>query len=234
MQPLKISIIIPCLNEADNIGQSLGALQPLRTRGHEIILVDGNSSDNTASVAAPLVDQLLYSSPGRARQMNHGAEYATGDVFCFVHADTLCPENFDQLLSGSLKQSKKMWGRFDIRLSSERWPFRFIEWFINKRSFLSGIASGDQGIFICRNIFKKLSGFADIPIMEDIEMSRRLRKISRPLCISQQPLVTSSRRWEKHGILRTIVLMWLLRLKFFFGAPAQSLSKSYINHASNK
>lgn len=225
---------MPCLNEAENICESLGTLQPLRKRGHEIILVDGNSTDNTVAVTKQLVDQQLSCSPGRARQMNYGAQSATGDVLCFIHADTLCPENIDQLLTNALQRSKKMWGRFDIRLSSNRWPFRIIEWFINMRSYLSGIATGDQGIFICRNIFRKLSGFSDIPLMEDIDISKRLRKISRPLCVSHYPLITSSRRWEKHGIFKTILLMWSLRLSYFLGAPAQSLSRSYSNHASKK
>ncbi len=231
MKPAKISIIIPCLNEAKHIAATLTPLQSLRQRGHEVILVDGGSDDDTPSLARPMVDLLCHAETGRARQMNHGAALATGDALCFLHADTLCPENIDQLITHSLQHSrKKMWGRFDVRLSSPAWPFRIIEWFMNKRSCLTAVATGDQGIFICRNIFTRLGGFADIPLMEDIEISKRLRRISRPVCISQH-LVTSSRRWEQQGILRTMILMWSLRLRYFLGSSAGALARSYSRHA---
>lgn len=230
MKPARVSIIIPCLNESEQVVKTLNALQPLRARGHEVILVDGGSEDDTPSIAKPLVDQVCHSEPGRARQMNLGARAASGDAFCFLHADTLAPDNIDNLIIESLGQSrKKMWGRFDVRLSSTAWPFRIIEWFMNKRSCLTAVATGDQGIFICRNIFNRLGGFADIPLMEDIELSKRLRKVSRPVCIPQR-LVTSSRRWEQQGILRTVLLMWSLRLRYFLGSSTASLARAYSRH----
>ncbi len=234
MKPGKLSIIIPSLNEAEQIIDTLTPLQALRQRGHEIILADGGSFDNTLELASPLVDYCLQGKAGRGQQMNHGASVATGDVLCFIHADTRCPDNLDQLLSETLCKSKKIWGRFDIRLSSPYWVYRIIEWFMNKRSCLTGVATGDQGIFICRNIFTKISGFAEFPLMEDIEISKRLRKISRPVCIHRIPLITSSRRWEKNGILRTMLQMWSLRLRYFLGSSVTALAREYypqISHA---
>ena len=234
MKPARISIIIPCLNEADYIVNTLKPLQSLRQRGHEIILVDAQSSDQSIELARPLVDLVINSAPGRARQMNRGAQYASGDVLCFIHADTVCPQQLDQLISDTLCQSNKIWGRFDIQLSGTFWAFRVIEWMMNKRSCLTGVATGDQGIFICRNIFHKISGFADIELMEDIEISKRLRKISQPVCISRGKLITSSRRWEQRGIIRTVLLMWWLRLGYFFGLPVTTLANKYQNHAAEK
>lgn len=234
MKPVKISIIIPCLNEAEHIIATLTPLQALRNRGHEIILVDGGSNDDTTSLCSQLVDQLLHTGPGRSLQMNQGARQATGDVLCFLHADTICSNDMDKAISDTLCESKNVWGRFNIRLSSNRWPFRTIEWFINTRSYFTGIATGDQCIFICRNIFQKLSGYADIPLMEDIEISKRLRKISRPVCIKQQKIITSSRRWEENGIINTILLMWSLRLRYFLGSSPSSLVKTYYPHVSKK
>ncbi len=232
MKPVKISIIIPSLNESAQINDTLQSLQAMRQRGHEIILADGGSRDNTVAIAQHMVDHCVETGAGRAHQMNQGAAIASGDVLCFIHADTLCPENFDQLLSDTLCQSRKIWGRFDIRLSGSFWFFRVIEWLMNKRSCLTGIATGDQGIFICRNIFKKISGYADIPLMEDIEISKRLRRISRPECISHGRLITSSRRWENNGIARTILLMWSLRLRYFLGSSATRLAQEYYPQAS--
>ncbi len=234
MKSARISFIIPCLNEAGHIVSTLTPLQRLRKSGHEIILVDGGSHDKTTELASTLVDTLITSHTGRAKQMNAGAAEASGDILCFVHADTLCPDNIDQLLSRDLCQSRNVWGRFDIRLSSNRKVFRIIEWFINKRSCLTGIATGDQGIFICRNIFKRINGYADIPLMEDIEISKRLRRISAPLCIRHHKLVTSSRRWESRGILRTVLLMWSLRLRYFFGESEHALAQAYQNHGTQK
>ncbi len=234
MKPSRISIIIPCLNEASYILDTLKPLQALRRRGHEIILVDAQSADNTVELSRQLVDLVITSAPGRARQMNHGAQYATGDVLCFIHADTVCPDHIDQLISNTLCQSKKTWGRFDVQLSGSFWIFRIIEWMMNKRSCLTAIATGDQGIFICRNIFHKISGFADISLMEDIEICKRLRKISRPICVNKGHLITSSRRWEQQGILRTMFLMWSLRLGYFMGLPTNTLASKYRTHVSEK
>lgn len=234
MKLLKLSIIIPCLNEADNILATLEPLQQARKRGHEVILCDGGSTDNTVSLSENLVDTSTHSNPGRYLQMNTGASYASGDVLCFLHADTIAPENIDQLITHALNHSHKIWGRFNVRLSGSFWFFRVIEFLMNTRSCLTGIATGDQGIFISRNIFNKISGFSDLPLMEDIEISKRLRKITFPHCISKKQLITSSRRWEQHGILNTVFLMWKLRLQYFLGTPASSLAKSYQTNDNTK
>jgi len=237
MSLLKLSIIIPCLNEAENIVASLKPLQIMRQRGHEIILCDAGSNDNTVQLSQPWIDHCSQSARGRAVQMNAGANLANGDVLCFLHADTLAQKNIDSLILDALNQQthkEKSWGFFSIKLSSPRWQFRIIEWLINTRSCLSRIATGDQGLFIKHELFKELNGFAEIPLMEDIELSKRLKKISPPVCIKKHKLITSSRRWEKHGILRTILLMWKLRFAYFLGAPESRLAKAYKNHVKNK
>jgi len=234
MKLLKLSIIIPCLNEEKNIRSTLVALQEARKRGHEIILCDGGSTDNTVSLSQGLVDISIQSDSGRAKQMNTGASYASGDVLCFLHADTIAPTEIDQLITTAFIDSKKIWGRFNVRLSNSLWIYRIIESLMNARSCLSAIATGDQGIFICRNIFSKISGYADLPLMEDIEISKRLRKISRPHCISKARLITSSRRWEQYGILKTVFLMWKLRLKYFLGTSPSSLAQYYAANDNTK
>jgi len=230
MNSNKISIIIPCLNEEKIIRDTLLPLQNLRQRGHEIIIADGGSSDNTINVASNLYDQLATGEKGRALQMNSAAKLSSNDILCFLHADTFAPENLDTLIIDALHKSQKIWGRFNINLCGKHWLFRIIETSINIRSCISGVASGDQGIFVYRNVFNKLNGFKVIPLMEDIELSKRLRKKSHPVCITSTPLITSSRRWEKHGILTTVFLMWSLRLKYFMGVPAEQLENLYRHH----
>jgi rSAM/selenodomain-associated transferase 2 len=222
-----ISIIIPALDEADAIATNLTILQPMRKRGHQVILVDGGSHDNTIAIAKPLVDQVLLSLASRAAQMNAGAAAASGDLLWFVHADTLAAPDADVLLEDALHDSTKKWGRFDIRLSGDAAALRIIEQMMNWRSRLSGIATGDQGIFIRRETFERICGFADIPLMEDIEICKRLKRTAgRPLCLSRK-LTTSSRRWEKQGILRTVVLMWRLRLAYWLGVNPADLAHQY-------
>jgi len=228
-----VSIIIPCLNEARHIVATLDRLQVLRRSGHEVILCDGGSTDNTPALAEQYVDQIITSTPGRARQMNAGAAIARGQVLCFLHADTLAPENIATHILQSLQNSQRLWGRFDIRLSGRHPAFRVIEWLINKRSCISGIATGDQGLFMHAPVFHQLGGFADIPLMEDIELSKGLRGLSRPLCI-RPPLITSSRRWQQNGILATVLLMWQLRLRYFLGTPADVLARHYHFHGRPK
>ena len=222
-----ISIIIPTLNEAATISVTLAALQSMRKRGHQLILVDGGSQDSTISIAEPLVDLVLRSSVGRATQMNAGAAAANGDLLWFLHADMRMAPDTDVLLTNTLYDSAKEWGRFDIRLSGNALSLRIIERMMNWRSRLSGIASGDQGIFINRDTFERIGGFSDMPLMEDIDISRRLKRAAgRPLCLSHK-LITSSRRWEQHGVLPTIVLMWRLRLAYWLGASPADLARQY-------
>jgi rSAM/selenodomain-associated transferase 2 len=222
-----ISVIIPALNEADTMTKTLTALQPMRERGQQVILVDGGSRDNTIALAGPLVDRVLCSSAGRAVQMNAGAVAASGDLLWFVHADTRMATDTDVLLQNAVNDSTQEWGRFDIRLSGDAAALRIIGQMMNWRSRLSGIASGDQGIFVRRETFERIAGFADIPLMEDIEICKRLKmSAGRPLCLSHK-LTTSSRRWESRGISSTVILMWRLRLAYWLGANPESLARQY-------
>jgi len=221
----RISIIIPALNEAATLKAILEPLQDWRQAGHEVILVDGGSEDESQNVASPLVDVLLESERGRARQMNAGARVASGEALLFLHADTRLPDAADMLVQRALGQCR--WGRFDVRLSGSHWLLRVVERMMNWRSCLTGIATGDQAIFLERKLFDELGGFPELPLMEDIALSKRLRhRVGRPACLSP-PLTTSSRRWEENGILRTILLMWRLRLAYFLGASPQELACLY-------
>jgi len=222
---MKLTIIVPVLNEADALASFLQHLQPLRESGHQLIVVDGGSSDQSLAVAESLSDLALQSPAGRARQMNAGAARAEGDWLLFLHADTWLPQPFFGWIE-QIAQSDLSWGRFNVCLSGKRPIFRVIETCINWRSALSGIATGDQAIFVRRQLFETLAGFVDEPLMEDIDLCRRLRKISTPLCLKQQAQ-TSSRRWESRGVLRTILLMWELRFRYFFGASPADLVRRY-------
>lgn len=222
----RLSIIIPVLNEAAGIVQLLLSLADMRKAGCEIIVVDGGSEDETFRLAVPLSDRVISTSPGRARQMNAGAEHASGDVLLFLHADTILPQDAGHLVLDSLLRTGRAWGRFDVRLTGQRMIFRVIERMMNWRSRMTGIATGDQGIFVRREIFRQAGGYEEIPLMEDIALSKALRKYTPPLCISEK-LVTSSRRWEKHGIYTTIVLMWSLRIRYAMGVDAGRLAREY-------
>lgn len=223
----KISVIVPALNEARVIGKTLDGLQLLRRRGHQVVLADGGSVDGTAELARPRVDRVVVSAPGRATQMNAGASCGDGDILWFLHADSQIPGNADALIIAALESSpERGWGRFDVRLSAGGWKFKTIARLMNLRSRVSGVATGDQGIFICRKLFEEIGGFADIPLMEDVEISKRLRSHGWPVCVKKQ-LCTSSRRWEQQGVARTVLLMWRLRLAFFLGVPARRLTRLY-------
>ncbi|MBD3671115.1 MAG: TIGR04283 family arsenosugar biosynthesis glycosyltransferase [Gammaproteobacteria bacterium] len=223
-RPYQLSIIIPALNESRVIVRTLMALQPLRNGGHEVILVDGGSEDDTVALSESLVDQVVTSSPGRAHQMNTGARHAWGETLLFLHADTLLPTDVISQISQALAGHE--WGRFNVRLSGRNPMFRLIEHMMNLRSCLSGIATGDQAVFVTRSAYDRVGGYAELPLMEDIDFSRRMKKVSRPACI-RSPVFTSSRRWEEHGIFKTILLMWRLRLAYYLGADPQQLAKRY-------
>ena len=218
-----LTVIVPTLNEASTIREALQALAPLRARGHEVIVVDGDSDDGTASLAGPACDRLLLAPRGRALQMNAGAMAASGDALVFLHADTRLPQGADELILGALARSS--WGRFDVRIASRHPLLALVAWAVNLRSRLTGVATGDQAIFVRRDAFP---GFPEIPLMEDIALSRMLKRRGRPACLRAR-VTTSARRWEARGVLRTILLMWRLRFLYALGAAPQRLASLYAN-----
>jgi rSAM/selenodomain-associated transferase 2 len=222
----RLSIIVPVLNEQAGIAAMLQDLSGLRARGAEVIVVDGGSRDDTVALARPLCDRLIAAPRGRAAQMNAGAGVARGDVLLFLHADTGLPADADRLVCDGLAASGRPWGRFDVRIDGRHPLLPLIAAMMNLRSRLTGIATGDQAIFVDRGAFTAVGGFPDIALMEDIVLSRRLKRLGRPLCLSARAL-TSGRRWEKHGVVRTILTMWRLRLAFFLGAEPAKLAASY-------
>ena len=221
-----ISIIVPVLDEAAAIAQSLLPLQVLRDRAVEIIVADGGSRDGTPGAACSLADRVIDAPRGRASQMNAGAEAARGDVLLFLHADTRLPAGWNVMVRDALEGANREWGRFDVRLDGSHPMLRIVERTMNLRSRLSGIATGDQAIFVTRAAFDAIGGFPHIALMEDVALSRALRSRSRPACL-RVPAVTSSRRWERHGIARTIALMWRLRLEYALGADPERLARLY-------
>ena len=221
-----ISLVVPVLGEAGTIAQSLGSLQPLRGDGVEVIVADGGSRDETRCIARPLCDRLIDAPRGRASQMNAGARAASGRVLLFLHADTRLPPGWDRAVRDATGARGREWGRFDVRLDGPHPMLRIVERAMNLRSRLSGIATGDQAIFVTRDAFRAAGGFPDIPLMEDVALSRTLRARSRPACL-HAAVVTSSRRWEHDGIARTIVLMWRLRLEYALGADPERLARMY-------
>lgn len=222
----KLSIVIPMLNEATGIEAALAALQPLRESGVEIIVVDGGSHDNSVALATPLADTLLTSSPGRARQMNLGAEHARSAALLFLHADTRLPEGGCKLISQALETHA--WGRFDIHLEGKSRWLPLVSILMNLRSRLSGIATGDQGMFVRRGPFEAIGGFPTQPLMEDIELSKRLKALSPPACLRTK-VISSGRRWDQFGAWKTIRLMWRLRYRYWRGVSATQLAKEYRN-----
>ena len=221
-----LSVIVPALNEAAAIGSTLAALQAMRERGHEIIVVDGGSRDETVDIAAPLADQLLHAPRGRSRQLQAGADKAHGDILWFLHADTGVPADSDRHIIRALQDGNRKWGRFDIGFSDGGLRMRLVAASMNLRSRLTGIATGDQGIFVSRDLFREINGYPDIPLMEDIALSRSLRRRTRPVCLRTR-LATSPRRWQTRGYLRTVLLMWGLRLGYLLGVAPATLAKYY-------
>ncbi len=225
MNAPSLSIVIPVLNEAAGIVTALEHLQGLRRQGVEVIVVDGGSSDATVERAGPLADGVTTSRRGRGRQMNAGAAMATGDVLLFLHADTLLPPSAPDLI-GEAVGNGACWGRFDVRIDGALRGLAMVAFMMNWRSRLTGIATGDQAIFVRREAFERHGGFPDIPLMEDIVFSSWMREEARPACRPEK-VTTSGRRWEKHGLLRTILTMWGLRLRFFLGANPHDLAREY-------
>ena len=199
---------------------------PLRARGAEIIVVDGGSADNTRALATPLADCVIASARGRATQMNAGAVAARGDVLLFLHADTRLPVDADRLILDGLAQSRRAWGRFDVTIDSRHPLLPLVAASMNARSRLTGITTGDQAMFATREAFNAVGGFPEIALMEDITLARNLKRMSRPLALHAR-VTTSGRRWEKRGVLRTVLLMWRLRLAYFFGAKPDDLARRY-------
>lgn len=224
-----LSIVVPCLNEAEAIAGTLDALAPLRARGAEVIVVDGGSNDATAALAETRADVVLSAARGRALQMNAGARHARGDVLLFLHADTRLPANADSLIREGLTRRGRSWGRFDITIRGRHPLLPVIAAAMNARSRLTDVATGDQALFVTRALFDKVGGYPAIGLMEDLALSARLKRESAPLCIAQRAS-TSGRRWEKHGVLRTIVLMWRLRLAYALGADPDELALRYASH----
>ena len=224
MRP-RLSIIVPVLDEAAGIAAALDALAPLRARGAEIIVVDGGSSDATVVLSRPRADAVIDSPRGRARQMNAGAAVAQGGLLLFLHADTRLPPQADPLMQQALDRGAD-WGRFDVRIDGRPRMLRIVAAMMNLRSRLTGIATGDQAVFVRRELFARVGGFPVQPLMEDIELSKRLRRHARPACL-RQTVITSGRRWEAHGVWRTIVLMWRLRWRYWRGTPAEVLAQWY-------
>jgi rSAM/selenodomain-associated transferase 2 len=222
----RLSIVVPALNEAANIVGALERLQPLRARGHEVIVVDGGSEDGTVKLAQPLADRVLETPRGRARQMNAGAEHASGDVLLFLHADTRLPEDADRLIAERLPGTALAWGRFDVVIEGRPLMLKVIAAAMNLRSRVTGVCTGDQGIFVHRELFQRIGGYPPIELMEDIALTGMLRRRARPICLAPR-VITSGRRWERRGVWRTMALMWWLRLRYFFGASPAHLRRLY-------
>jgi rSAM/selenodomain-associated transferase 2 len=223
---MRLAIIVPVLNEADGIGRTLAALQPLRARGVRVGVVDGGSADGTADVARPLADDVIVAARGRARQMNAGAQHIgdAAEILLFLHADTRLPPNTDQRIADAIGAGAR-WGRFDVRIDGRAAMFRCVALSMNWRSRLTGICTGDQAIFVERTLFESLGGFADQPLMEDIEFTRRARRIAWPAAL--HGAVTSGRRWEQRGVWSTILQMWSLRWRYWRGADPAVLAREY-------
>jgi len=222
----KLSVIVPALDEGERIAATLDALANLRALGVEVIVVDGGSRDATVQRARLRADRVIPATRGRASQMNAGAEKATGDVLLFLHADTRLPSDADHVVLNALERSGRTWGRFDVKIEGRHPLLVVVGALMNLRSRLTGIATGDQAMFVKRDTFQAVGGFPAIELMEDITLCKRLKRVSRPLCLRQH-VVTSGRRWEQHGVLNTMLLMWRLRLAYFFGADPAELARRY-------
>ncbi len=223
---MRLSVIVPVLNEAPGLPRLLPQLLELERQGNEVLVVDGGSDDGSPGQIEQAGLRVLASPRGRARQMNHGAAHATGDLLLFLHADTRLPDGARSAIAQALGSGGAVWGRFDVVIKGAHPMLRVVAALMNRRSCWTGIATGDQAMFVTRAAFDAVDGFPDQPLMEDIELSARLRRLSRPACIAE-PVHTSGRRWETRGVWRTIVLMWRLRWAYWRGAPAEQLAQRY-------
>lgn len=221
-----LSVVMPVLDEAAVVASSLAGLQALRAAGGEVIVVDGGSRDATPAIAAPLADRVLEAPRGRATQMNAGAQAARGAIIVFLHADTAVPPGALESLPARLEASGLSWGRFDVSIAGADPMLALVALLMNARSRLTGIATGDHAMFARRDAFERAGGFPEIALMEDVALSKALKRESPPLCLRER-VVTSGRRWEKHGTLRTILLMWRLRLAYALGADPRRLARRY-------
>ena len=221
----RLSIVVPTLEEAASIEATLAAAQPARLAGAEIVVADGGSADATRALAAPLADRVIEAARGRASQMNAGALAASGDALLFLHADTLLPPDAHAAVLGALGAGRE-WGRFDVAISGSTPMLPVVAMLMNARSRASGIATGDQAIFATRAAFEAAGRFPEIPLMEDVALSKALGRRSRPACLRAR-VVTSGRRWERGGLLRTILLMWRLRLAYALGADPHGPARRY-------
>ena len=221
-----LSVIVPVLDEAALLPEALPPLVALAASGAEVIVVDGGSSDGSAELVEKAGIRVIRSRRGRAAQMNAGAAVARGDVLLFLHADTELPPSAVAAVGTALHDSGRAWGRFDVALRDADALLRLVARLINLRSRLTGIATGDQAIFATARSFAEVGGFPDQPLMEDIELSRRLLRLSRPACMRER-VITSARRWRTHGTLQTVLLMWRLRWQYWRGRPAEQLAREY-------
>jgi rSAM/selenodomain-associated transferase 2 len=223
---MKLSIIVPVLDEAAGVAETLTALAPFRQRGVEVIVADGGSRDGTVALARPLADRVLAAPRGRAAQMNAGAAAASGDILLFLHADTILPADADGLVLYGLADTGRIWGRFDVEIEGRNPLLTVVGGLMNWRSQITGIATGDHAMFVTRDTFNATGGFPDIPLMEDIALSKTLKRAGRPLCLAAR-VRTSARRWTKNGTIRTIALMWRLRFAYWLGADPAALARRY-------
>ena len=221
---MRVSVIIPALNEEKSISATIESIMPLGP--HEIIVVDGGSTDRTIALCRELGIDVLFSSRGRATQMNLGARQATGEALLFVHADTQLPSSALDDIDLALADARIVGGRFDVRLEGKHWMLKLIGAMISLRSRISRVATGDQGIFVRRDVFAELGGYPELPLMEDIALSRALKRRGRLACLRSR-VVTSARRWEADGIWRTIFKMWALKSLYLVGISPLRLKRYY-------
>ena len=221
-----LSVIIPVLNEAKHLERILSRLRAI-CPGAEVIIVDGGSEDGTNTVARrfPWV-RYLSSRRGRARQMNAGAKVANGEVLLFLHADTLLPAGANAAILGAFNDPEVVAGRFDVRFDTPRPVFKVIAFFINLRSRLTNICTGDQALFVRRKTFEELRGYPEIPLMEDVELAKRLKRKGAMSCLRLK-VITSARKWEQGGVLRVVLLMWMLRFLYCVGVGPERMHRWY-------